>query len=275
MLVVRLTDMFGRHLRWGPLCTLRWFSSVATKYGRSSSSQWLNRQSKDKFTSRAKLLNYRSRAAFKIQAIDDKYHILKPGMTVVDLGFAPGSWSQVAVERTGPEGRVIGVDLLFCQPPKGVTSIQGNFLSPKVQQDLKQLLIDPGLAKKRTEKPIYLNEHERDQDLARQSRENQKLLENDTLSDHSYLDNERLALDQHDPTTATASASAAATEIITDEIPDDKYNVDVVLSDMCEPLPQENGFWLRSVNDPYIRMANTSGLQARDHAASIVSPPFI
>jgi 21S rRNA (uridine2791-2'-O)-methyltransferase len=86
----------------------------------------------------------KSRAAFKLLELDAKYHLFRrgKGQVVVDLGFAPGSWSQVAVDRTAPDGRVVGIDIIPAQPPRGVSTIQGNFLSPGVQAMVKQFLLD-------------------------------------------------------------------------------------------------------------------------------------
>src|SRR6202012_5750563 len=80
-----------------------------------SSKLWLERQLNDPYVARAKRDGFRSRAAYKLTEIDDKYHLLKSGMTVVDLGAAPGGWSQVAAKRVGiahGQGRVVAVDLL-------------------------------------------------------------------------------------------------------------------------------------------------------------------
>src|SRR4051812_24383071 len=95
-----------------------------------SSKLWLERQLNDPYVAKAKREGYRSRAAFKLVEIDDKYRLLKPGQTVVDLGAAPGGWSQVAVKRIGaPEkGRVIAIDLLEMGEIVGVTFAQMDFL---------------------------------------------------------------------------------------------------------------------------------------------------
>jgi 23S rRNA (uridine2552-2'-O)-methyltransferase len=80
-----------------------------------SSKLWLERQLNDPYVAKAKAMGYRSRAAFKLLEIDDKYRLLKPGMTVVDLGAAPGGWSQIAAKRTGAadgKGKVVAIDLL-------------------------------------------------------------------------------------------------------------------------------------------------------------------
>src|ERR1700728_3715713 len=76
-----------------------------------SSTLWLQRQLNDPYVISAKKEGYRSRAAYKLLGIDDKYHFLKPGKTVVDLGSVPGSWSQIAVQKVGKKGHVIAMDL--------------------------------------------------------------------------------------------------------------------------------------------------------------------
>lgn len=76
------------------------------------------------------------------EQIDQKYRLFKKNQTVVDLGYAPGSWSQVALERTKPRGLIVGIDLIPAQPPRGVTSIQGDFLSPQVHKLVKDVLVE-------------------------------------------------------------------------------------------------------------------------------------
>jgi 23S rRNA (uridine2552-2'-O)-methyltransferase len=96
-----------------------------------SSKLWLERQLNDPYVTRAKREGFRSRAAFKLTEIDDKYHLLKPGMTVVDLGAAPGGWSQVAAKRIGlanGKGKVVAIDLLEMPEIAGVTFAQLDFL---------------------------------------------------------------------------------------------------------------------------------------------------
>ena len=87
-----------------------------------SSTLWLERQLNDPYVARAKREGFRSRAAYKLLEIDERYHFLKPGQRIVDLGAAPGGWSQVAVRKVGAEsghGRVIGIDLLAIEPLPG------------------------------------------------------------------------------------------------------------------------------------------------------------
>jgi 23S rRNA (uridine2552-2'-O)-methyltransferase len=101
---------------------------LRTAKGRSSQSQrWLERQLNDPYVTAAKAQGYRSRAAFKLVELDEKFHLLKPGGRVVDLGAAPGGWTQVAVRKVGERGRVVGLDLLPVDPVPGATMLQGDF----------------------------------------------------------------------------------------------------------------------------------------------------
>jgi len=92
-----------------------------------SSRRWLDRHFSDEYVKRAQQEGYRSRAAFKLLEIQEKDRILAPGMRVVDLGAAPGGWSQVAVNLVGPSGKVIATDILPMEPIAGVTFVQGDF----------------------------------------------------------------------------------------------------------------------------------------------------
>jgi 23S rRNA (uridine2552-2'-O)-methyltransferase len=102
-----------------------------------SSTQWLQRHVSDPFVQKAKAQGLRSRAAFKLQEIDEKDRLLRPGMRVVDLGAAPGSWSQYAAKRVGPAGKVVAIDLLEIAPSAGVTVLRGDFLDPAMQSALR------------------------------------------------------------------------------------------------------------------------------------------
>jgi 23S rRNA (uridine2552-2'-O)-methyltransferase len=92
-----------------------------------SNQQWLRRHVTDSYVRKAKAQGYRSRAAFKLMQIDSKEKLLRPGAVVVDLGAAPGGWSQVAAQKVKPGGRVIAIDLLPVAPISGVTVLQGDF----------------------------------------------------------------------------------------------------------------------------------------------------
>lgn len=117
---------------------------VKTANKRSLSSQkWLERQLNDPYVARAKREGYRSRAAFKLLEIDEKYHILKPGQRIVDLGAAPGGWSQIAAKKVGPKGKVVGIDLLPIDPMAGVDFIELDFLDESAPGKLIELLGGP------------------------------------------------------------------------------------------------------------------------------------
>lgn len=92
-----------------------------------SSKTWLHEHVTDPYVQRAKREGYRSRAAYKLQEIARTDHLIVPGMTVVDLGAAPGGWSQVAAERVGPKGKVIALDFLEMASLRAVVFIQGDF----------------------------------------------------------------------------------------------------------------------------------------------------
>jgi 23S rRNA (uridine2552-2'-O)-methyltransferase len=120
---------------------------VKSGKGRTLSSKlWLERQLNDPYVARAKREGYRSRAAFKLIEIDDKHRLIKPGARVVDLGAAPGGWSQVAAKRAGAgqgKGRVVALDLLEMGPVPGVDVLRLDFLDPSAPEKLKALLGGP------------------------------------------------------------------------------------------------------------------------------------
>jgi 23S rRNA U2552 (ribose-2'-O)-methylase RlmE/FtsJ len=209
-----------------------------------SSKRWVDRQSRDQFAKAARVSGLKSRAAFKLLQINDRYRLFRPGMTIVDLGFAPGSWSQVAVDLTKPNGRVLGVDLIPAQPPKGVNAVQGDFLSPDVQREIKNFLRDPDRGRPRRSTILATPEEVVSEDMIRET------------TSQSYLDLEREEYSEEE-----------------DEDPAGEHNdkcVDVVLSDMCEPWPITDGLYIKSKVNPYIRLMNTSGNTFRDHAGSMV-----
>ena len=105
-----------------------------------SSTLWLQRQLNDPYVARAKREGFRSRAAFKLSEIDDKHHVLKSGARVVDLGAAPGGWSQVAAERLGARGHVLAVDLLEMEPIAGVEILQLDFMSDAAEAKIREVL---------------------------------------------------------------------------------------------------------------------------------------
>ncbi|KAG7414724.1 rRNA methyltransferase 2 [Fusarium oxysporum f. sp. rapae] len=171
----------------------------------SSGSRWKQRQGRDAYARGAKVQGLKSRAAFKLLEMDSKYKLFKgSGQTVVDLGYAPGSWSQVAVERTRPNGRVIGIDLIPAQPPRGVATFQGDFLSPVVQEMVKNFILESH------QSPPVGQEAEKTDSSGTE--------EGITVDRPSYLDMERHTGQNQPPASGLEGSS--------------KRIVDVVLSDM-------------------------------------------
>lgn len=114
--------------------------------GRSLSSKlWLERQLNDPYVARARREGYRSRAAYKLAEIDDKYRFLRPGSRVVDLGAAPGGWSQIAAQRVAAgerRGRVVAIDILEMESITGVEFLRLDFLDPAAPERLRTILAD-------------------------------------------------------------------------------------------------------------------------------------
>lgn len=165
---------------------------------------------------------------------------------------------KVAVDRTHPNGRVLGIDIIPAQPPKGVSTIQGNFLSPGVQEEVKKYLRDSDRGRVRQEMSLLAEDSE------------EQMTEEDLeYTSRSYLELEKSAenaVTKKQDAVATGKGKAAEDE-------EQGRMVDVVLSDMSEPWAQTEGFWKRSLSDPYYRMMNTSGMSFRDHAGSMVYLP--
>ncbi|KAI0538862.1 23S ribosomal RNA methyltransferase [Xylaria digitata] len=200
----------------------------------SSNSRWKQRQGNDYYAREAKVKGLKSRAAFKLLEMDAKYRLFKRGQTIIDLGYAPGSWSQVAVERTKPNGRVVGIDIIPAQPPKGVSTIQGNFLSPVVQNMVKEYLVEFA------------------QQRGTAGRDFETSGDEGAITEKpSYIDTERADSIDHETSL------------------NDGKLVDVVLSDMSAPWSQMSGFSSNTLSNPYRRMMNTSGMSFRDHAGSM------
>ncbi len=119
---------------------------VRVKSGKSrslSSKLWLERQLNDPYVARARREGYRSRSAFKLSEIDDKARFIRKGARVVDLGAAPGGWSQVVTKRIGAQGRVVAIDVLPMEQIPGVEFMQLDFLDPAAPEKLKTALGGP------------------------------------------------------------------------------------------------------------------------------------
>lgn len=141
----------------------------------------------------------------------------------------------MAITRTKPNGRVLGVDIIPAQPPKGVSTIQGNFLDPEIQAYVREFVRDHNRGRARPS-----NEYNGDE-----------------------LDTPALKMDTAPPNIPTDVKEGEHGNA-------NERTVDVVLSDMSAPWYQTTGFWKRSLSDPYNRMMNTSGVSFRDHAGSMV-----
>ena len=110
-----------------------------------SSQKWLSRQLNDPYVQQSKIDGYRSRAAYKLKEIDDKFKVLKPGYTVIDLGAAPGGWTQISLERVGSKGQVIGIDLTPMEPIGSSILICGDFCDPENIDEIKAHVKGPSM----------------------------------------------------------------------------------------------------------------------------------
>jgi 23S rRNA (uridine2552-2'-O)-methyltransferase len=108
-----------------------------------SSTEWLTRQLNDPFVAEARRRGYRSRAAFKLIQLDERFHLLAPGRRVLDLGCAPGGWMQIAAARVGAVGKVVGIDLKPADPITGATILHGDFRDPDVAAQIRAALGGP------------------------------------------------------------------------------------------------------------------------------------
>jgi 23S rRNA (uridine2552-2'-O)-methyltransferase len=108
-----------------------------------SSRRWLERQLNDPYVHAAKTKGYRSRAAFKLVELDAKFHFLKKGARILDLGAAPGGWCQVAADRIGETGRIVAIDILEMEPLEGVQIFHADLTDPEIPAQLKEALGGP------------------------------------------------------------------------------------------------------------------------------------
>src|SRR5688572_787497 len=105
-----------------------------------SSQRWRQRQERDIYVEQANRGGWRSRAVFKLEQIQAKEHLIRRGTVCVDLGSAPGGWSQLAAKLVGPTGRVVAIDLLAMEPIPGVEFLEGDFTRPETLQELRNLV---------------------------------------------------------------------------------------------------------------------------------------
>jgi len=109
-----------------------------------SSGRWLREHFKDTYVKRAQHEGYRSRAVYKLLELQERDKLMRSGMTIIDLGAAPGSWSQLAVQLVGEKGRVFALDILPIDAIQGVSMVQGDFREPEVMQNLLEKLNETG-----------------------------------------------------------------------------------------------------------------------------------
>ena len=107
---------------------------------KASSTEWLNRQLNDPYVAEAQRLGYRSRAAFKLLQLDERFRLLAPGRRVLDLGCAPGGWTQIAMARIGGRGTVVGIDLNETDPVPGARILQGDFRDEATAAAIRDVL---------------------------------------------------------------------------------------------------------------------------------------
>ncbi|KAH6617321.1 FtsJ-like methyltransferase-domain-containing protein [Chaetomium tenue] len=244
----------------------------------SSSSQWKLRQKSDPYARLRHVEGLKSRAAFKLLELDAKYCFFRrgQGQVVVDLGYAPGSWSQVAVECTAPNGTVLGIDIIPAQPPKGVSTIQGNFLSPGVQRMVKQVLVE-GDKKRRAERKTRRKGREGVLEgegvVEREGAEEG----GDEIADRpSYIDLERMAAREDEaeigspvePSSASSEPSASPSP---SPSPDESTQPKEEADESTQPKEKaEEKPNLRLVDVVLSdMMMNTSGIYFKDHAGSM------
>ncbi|KAM0714224.1 hypothetical protein Q7P37_010011 [Cladosporium fusiforme] len=218
----------------------------------SSSARWKTRQTSDHYTKSSKLTALKSRAAYKLLEINDKHKLFRAGQSVVDLGYAPGSWSQVAKNRVGETGRVVGIDVIPAQPPRGglvrefVREWKGGGRGVEVEEE------EGGEGRSVVERA-----RGRGSAVA-------VVQEEDGAGVESAREEEASTDKGKKKDNGSKKLSARALDLQQGRV------VDVVLSDMCAPFPGlELSSWINSVNRPYRRMMNTSGNPFRDHAGSI------
>ncbi|CCE65073.1 hypothetical protein TPHA_0J02530 [Tetrapisispora phaffii CBS 4417] len=202
----------------------------------SSQNKWLDRQSNDHYTKEAKLQDFKSRAAFKLIEIDDKFQLFKRNQhqSILDLGFAPGAWSQVARMRSNENSVILGVDILACKPPKGVNSIQANILSKKTQEYIRWFFRD-----------------------------------NFNLNRVDTLDKVKGFLHDDDNNITNNNSQDATSPENFENTVRSRYPVDVIVSDMYDISSPNTGYWNNLTNMPYYRLANTTGIKIKDHEQSI------
>ncbi|OLL23692.1 rRNA methyltransferase 2, mitochondrial [Neolecta irregularis DAH-3] len=192
--------------------------------------RWIDPSDRYLRSQQAQLRYLYSKSAWKLLELNFFHKFLQPGMSVVDLGFAPGAWSTVTARIVGKSGRVLGVDMIPATAISGISSIQGNFYDKQTQQRIIKFMSDPGRGRQESLEP--------------------------QIEQASYMDMERHAAeDEKSQEILDASGRSRM--------------VDVVLSDMLEPFPQVDGLYRRSINRPYYNVKASPELQVKTHEQSI------
>ncbi|KAM0705109.1 hypothetical protein Q7P35_007896 [Cladosporium inversicolor] len=216
----------------------------------SSSTRWKTRQTSDPYTKSSKLTALKSRAAYKLLEINEKHKLFRAGQSVVDLGYAPGSWSQVAKNRVGESGRVVGIDVIPAQPPRGVMGRGEEDITGEVEEGEVRSVVERARGN-----PVATDG---------EGRGGESLAMNGEGEAETEAPPAPAAVVEKKTPKKAKKLSQAALDLQQGRV------VDVVLSDMCAPFPGlELSSWINSINRPYRRMMNTSGNPFRDHAGSI------
>jgi 21S rRNA (uridine2791-2'-O)-methyltransferase len=166
----------------------------------------------------------------------------------------------VAVSKTSPGGRVVGIDILPVQPPRGVSTIQGNFLSERVQEEVRRFVRDEGAGRMRERVPMVEDGGVVIEDIDSDEHGGYAEPHDLDLSPEPSISTSAAPPPiQPTPRKPTLAARDASRGLV----------VDLLLSDMCAPWPQTSSLHSNSVSNPYRRMANTSGIPFKDHVASM------
>ena len=183
---------------------------------------------------------------------------------------------QVAIDLTKPRGRVLGVDLIPVQPPKGVSTIQGNFLSPDIQAEIKAFLRDPDRGRLRQSPLFHIDPSSPTPTTTAGEPLDQITVE---AAETGYLERQHSeageSMEEDENSAGDKAKSGGSDGGNAKENHHEDKTVDVVLSDMCEPWDPLDGMSKRMISNPYRRLMNTSGNAFRDHAGSMVCIPHI
>lgn len=254
-------SLLGSLLRPDIVRKAPFFRLFARYKSSGSSKRWLRRQKNDIYSREAKHENLKSRAAFKLLQIDQQFKLFhSPGgvpLNVVDLGAAPGAWNQVALDKCPRQSKILGVDILPYQPPRGVSSMQANILSKRTHENIRNFF------QKKDNKSMM----EEFEDVEITTVGGKKL----TVTEGTIQGANSASIDTYSRPQDKSPGSNQPVDSEQEKHLEEAKNwpVDVVLSDMYAPFLQITGYASKTTNIPYARMANTSGLAVRDHEMSM------